>query len=268
MRAPWIADRSYEACSSMWDTTVGFVRDAFGDLEHYRELSYEELRADPGEALRPVFEWLGAASDEEVLETIRVLSRQQFSDLGAVPTAQRGAGRSLRPTAIAAIARDVLRRGRERLGSSEETDDGESAIAFTFVRGLRERNGEALRSLTGSTFEFELSSPEETLALRGDEARDALARLADETFGRRYFREWWVATDGLSDWWASAPGKPFTSIFLSALGGNARRVDLAVCLAVEDELIRRVVVISAGPLSGRPVLARDGAVAGRPAGGS
>lgn len=51
MRAPWIADRSYEACSSMWDTTVGFVRDAFGDLERYRELSYEELRADPGEAL-------------------------------------------------------------------------------------------------------------------------------------------------------------------------------------------------------------------------
>ena len=56
MRAPWISDRSYEACSSMWDKTVGFVRETFGDLERYRELSYEELREDPGEALRPVFE--------------------------------------------------------------------------------------------------------------------------------------------------------------------------------------------------------------------
>ena len=263
MRAPWIADRSYEACSSMWDTTVGFVRDAFGDLERYRELSYEELRADPGEALRPVLDWVGLASDEEVLETIRVLSRQQFSDLGALPAAQRGAVRSLRPIALAASARDALRRGRERLRPSAETDDGGSGIAFTFVSGLRARDDEVLRSLTGATFEFEFSSPEETLALRGDEARDALARLADETFGRRYFREWWVATDGPSEWWASAPGKPFTSIFLSALGGTAKRVDLAVCLAVEDELIRRVVVVSAGPLSGRPVVPSDGAIAGQ-----
>ena len=36
-----------------------------------------------------------------------------------------------------------------------------------------------------------------------------------------------------------------------------RRVDIAVCLALEDNLIRRVVVVSAGPLSGRPVLSPD-----------
>lgn len=185
-----------------------------------------------------------------------------------MPAAEGSTARSLKPIALAATARDVLQRGRERLGSSEETDDGGSGIAFTFVSGLRARDDELLRSLTGSTFEFEFSSPEETVVLRGDEARDALARLADDTFGRRYFREWWVATDGLSEWWASAPGKPFISVFLSALGGNARRVDLAVCLAVEDELIRRIVVVSAGPLSGRPVVARDGAVGGRPSSSS
>ena len=109
-----------------------------------------------------------------------------------------------------------------------------------------------LRSLTGSTFEYELQRPGEQVALRGDEARDALAGSPSGAFTRRYFREWWVATRGESEWWASAAGKPFWAIFFSALGGDATRVDVAVCLALEDDLIRRVVVVSAGPLSGRP----------------
>ena len=87
----------------MWDTTVGFVRETFGDLEHYRELSYEELRKDPGDALRPVFEWLGVSADEDVLETIRLLSQQQFSDLRRGPR-QRPEG------AAAESARSCLER--------------------------------------------------------------------------------------------------------------------------------------------------------------
>jgi hypothetical protein len=253
MRAPWVADRSYEACSAMWETTVGCVREAFGDLERYRELSYEELRKDPGGSLRPVFEWLGVSAQEDVLETIRVLSRQQFSDLGALPTDQGGIGRSLKPTALASAARDIVRRAGKRITSAESADASDNPIAFMFVCALRERDRDALRALTGSTFEFELSSPEQTLALRGDEARDAMATLADETFMRRYFREWWVATGGPSEWWAAAAGKPFTTFFFSALGGDATRVDLAICLAIEDDLIRRVVVVSAGALSGRAV---------------
>lgn len=256
MRAPWISDRSYEACSSMWDTTVGCVRTTFGELERYRELSYEDMRKDPGDALRPVFEWLGVSSDEDVLKTIRGLSQQQFSDLGAVPGDDGRKGLPLSPRALASGLRDVVRRQRDRLvpggGDSHEPGD---ATAFDFVRGLRERDAELLRSLTGSTFEYELSAPGEQVALRGDEARDALAQLADGAFSRRYFREWWVAALGESEWWASAPGKPFWSIFFSALGGDATRADVAICLAIEDELIRRVVVVSAGPLSGRPVVA-------------
>jgi hypothetical protein len=44
---------------------------------------------------------------------------------------------------------------------------------------------------------------------------------------------------------------------MSALGGDAKRVDLALCLAIEDELVRRVTVIAAGPLSGRPVVVEE-----------
>jgi hypothetical protein len=115
----------------------------------------------------------------------------------------------------------------------------------------------ALQSLTGPTFEFEFRSPVADLALRGDDARAALAKLAEETFARRYFREWWVAAGGPSEWWASAAGKPFSTIFFSALGGDATRVDLAICLALEDALVRRVVAVAAGPLSGRPVVGRE-----------
>src|SRR6185503_1007632 len=92
---------------------------------------------------------------------------------------------------------------------------------------------QVLRSLTGPTFEYEFSGPGEQVALRGDDARDALEGLADGAFTRRHFREWWVATRGESEWWASAPGKPFWAIFFSALGGDATRVDAAICLAVE-----------------------------------
>ena len=257
MRAPWISDRSYEACSAMWDTTVGFVRETFGDLERYRELSYEELRKDPGDALRPVFEWLGISAEEDVLSTIRLLSQQQFSDLGAVPDDNGRKGLPLNPRALVSSARDTLRRQRDRLMPGDGSNEPGDATAFEFVRGLRERDADLLRSLTGTTFEYEYSGPGEQVALRGDEARDALAGLADGAFTRRYFREWWVATRGESEWWASAPGKPFWAIFFSALGGDATRVDAAICLAIEEDRVRRAVVISAGPLSGRPVVSSD-----------
>jgi hypothetical protein len=54
-------------------------------------------------------------------------------------------------------------------------------------------------------------------------------------------------------WWSSAPGKPLATIFFSAIGGDATRVDFAIALEVENELIRRATVISAGPLAGRPI---------------
>ena len=236
----------------MWDTAVGSIREAFCDLERYRELSYEDLRTDPGDALRPVFEWLGVSSGDDVLDTIRLLSQQQFSDLGAVPKSEeRDLART--PRALAATARELLRQKSGRVTSADGSDEGDP-FAFIFVDGLRRRDADLLRSLTGSPFEFEYSAPDQQIALRGDEARDALAKLADEAFGgRRYFREWWVAARGPSEPWASAAGKPFCTVFLSALGGDATRVDMAMCLAMEDDRIRRVVVVSAGPLSGRPL---------------
>src|SRR4051794_21906596 len=44
MRAPWMADRSYDACAGLWDQTVGNARATLGDLQRYREVSYDALR--------------------------------------------------------------------------------------------------------------------------------------------------------------------------------------------------------------------------------
>src|SRR3954452_16926926 len=81
MRAPWMSDRSYAACAALWDRTVGNARETLGGLPRYREVSYEELRADPKAGCRALFEWLGVEAGEAVLDTVEALSREQYSDL-------------------------------------------------------------------------------------------------------------------------------------------------------------------------------------------
>ncbi len=187
MRAPWMADRSYKACGALWDRTVGAARGTLGDLPRYREVSYEELRADPEAELRALFEWLGIAAGDDVMETARTISSEQVSDLGAVPPAETGSRRA----ALAAAPRRLAARARAALetGAPEEADV--DPLAFTFARAMRERDAEALRELTAPAFEFVLRGPGGDRTLRGDEGRAALVELAGDTFDRRYVNEWW-----------------------------------------------------------------------------
>lgn len=247
MRAPWMPDRSYTACAGLWDRTVGRARATLGDLPTYREVSYEELRDDPASCCQELFEWLGVDAGDDVLETVRLLSREQFSELGAVPPAAAGA----RPGRFLSNARAALQRpcGRDRPGETA------GALTFRLVRALRERDAETLRSLTAPALEVVYRSADGDLPLRDEEARAALVMVAEDTFDRRYVGEWWAApSSGPGEWWTSAPGKPLATIFFSALGGDATRVDLAIALMLEDDLVRRATIISAGPLAGRPVM--------------
>jgi len=252
MRAPWMHDRSYGSCAGLWDQTVGDARAHLSNLPRYREVGYEELRADPAEASRALFEWLGVGTGDETLETIRVLSREQFSDLGAVAAAPERARRT-RPLPL---LRAALARRRHRTGAGRGAQEPGSGLAFTFVRALRERDADTLRSVTAPSLQLVYRSGDGDLALRGEEARAALVRLAEEAFARRYVGEWWAsAGGGPGEWWTSAPGKPFWTIFFSALGGDATRVDLAIGLMLEGGSVGRATVISAGPPAGRPVRA-------------
>jgi len=254
MRAPWLPDRSYEACAAFRDETVGRARELSSDLPHYREVSYEDLRADPVQTCRELFEWLGVDTGERVLETLSVLSREQVSDLGAVPSGA-GGGRAAAPRRLAARARAALRREPDRVTRGATGDVPPHPVPFKFVRAVWERDAEELGALIAPTFELEYRSPEGDLSLRGDDARTALADIVERAFSRRYVAEWWGSTGvGPNEWWTTAPGVPFCTIYLSALGGDATRLNLCFGLLLEDDLIRRAMVVSAGPLSGRPAV--------------
>ena len=254
MRAPWLPDRSYEACAGLWDDAVGRARGLSSDLPRYREVSYEEMRADPVRACRELFEWFGVDAGDQVLETVGVLSREQFSDLGAVPNAAGGSGR-------AALAQQVSRARaavRDRVMRAASPDEEPHPLPFTFMRAVWQRDADALGALTAPALELEYRSAEGDLSLRGDDARAALAKIVEEAFARRYTVEWWGSTGvGTNEWWTSAAGKPFCTIMFSGLGGDATRVNLAFGLLLDDDLVQRAVLLSAGPLTGRPI-ARGG----------
>lgn len=259
MRAPWTTDRSHAACAGLWDRAVGEVRATLGDLPRYREVSYEELRADPAATCGALFSWLGVAADDETLGTVRALSREPFSDLGAVaaPERSRFSTGGLAGRLVAAVRGGLLDRmhGSVARNGRGEGDGSGSELAFKFVRALRERDAGTLCSLTSPSLELIHRSADGDVVLRGDDGRSELARIAELTFARRYVGEWWASAGGPGEWWTAAPGKPFWTMFFSALGGDATRVDLAIGLVVEDDLVRRAVVIAAGPLAGRAVFA-------------
>ena len=251
MRAPFMADRSFDACAGLWDRVVGDLRTTLGGLRHYREISYESLRSDPAHVCEELFAWLGVSSDDDVLETVRRLSREPFSDLGRAPAA-RG-GRRARLAAASAGVQSRLGAAVDRLAERAPTAPADH-LAFEFARAFRLRDAEAFRSLTAPSFELIYRSSGGDEVLRGDSGVAELVRIANETWTRRYVSEWWASSGtGPGDWWTSAPGKPLCTLFLSALGGDATRIDLAIALVVEDDRIKRAVVISAGPLAGRPV---------------
>jgi hypothetical protein len=278
MKAPWMPDRSEEACRGLWEECVETTRACLGDHPRYRELSYEELRANPAKVAAELFRWLEIDAGEETLQNVRQLSRERFSDLGAVPPAEDGgslAELARLPRRTVAKARRTL--GRIRRGAVEADRKEEiSPLAFDFARALRERDEDALRTMTADSLTLVYRSADGDLNVSGDEARRAVLEIAHRLFARRHVGELWAsAGGGPREWWTRAPGRPFWSIFLSALGGDATRVDLAFGLTPDDGLIAEIVVISAGPLAGRPLrelgagaepslVAAPGAVAGEP----
>ena len=173
-----------------------------------------------------------------------MLAREQFSELGAV---KPDGGRST-------SARATLRRRGARLLRRGCTEKPDSALTFSFVRALRERDADTLRSLTAPSLEVVYRSADGDLLLREEEARDALVRIAEDTFSRRYVGEWWASPGAArGEWWTSTPGKTLSTIVFSALGGDATRVDLAIVLAIDEDLVRRAVILAASPPAGRPI---------------
>jgi hypothetical protein len=258
MRAPWMEDRSYESCAAVWDETVGRARATLGGCPRYREVSYEDLRHDPAGTCRELFAWLGLRHDEEkTLARVAILSREPFSDLGAVPRAIGGPMRSR----LVIARRGMAALSRAHLGQllpwmfRERGEAAGQTLAFSFVQALRARNAEALDALTESGFQLIIRREDGDVVAHGTDARAGLVALAEKVFDRRYVSEWWASAGaGPGEWWTRAPGTPFCTVFVSALGGDSTRVDLGIGLVTKGDLISRAVVISAGALEGREVV--------------
>lgn len=270
MRAPWVLDRTEAACRHLWQDCVQSTRRRLGDHPRYREVRYEELQADPTRLAGEIFRWLGIDAGEETLGTVRALSRERFSELGSVPSRPaRGPFSRLqqRHPHVAATARAMLTRVRSGIASQPRPNvDGASPLAFDFARALRDRDANALAVLTAESLTLTYRSADGDFTATGAEARGALLELANRLFSRRHLNELWsTAGGGPREWWTRAPGVPFWSIFFSALGSDATRVDLAFGLTLRDAVIDEVLVVSAGALGGRPVRLSDEADVAMPA---
>lgn len=219
--------------------SVAAIREVLGGHERYRELTYQELRADPAAALRGVFAWLGVDAGESVLARVRTLSEERFAK--AIPDpppqpAQGGPGLSRLPRAIARRARGLARRTR---GSA--VVPGETSPANRLVQAMIAKEPEAIRAATADTFALELRSGDGDLRVEGEPARAALLEVAGLLFSRRFINV---------DWRPAEQGTAFT---FQALTGDTSRVDVALHAFVSGNRVLRLTVISAGDLTGRPM---------------
>lgn len=256
MRAPFMADRSPDACRKLWEDCVGFTREVLGDHPRYREVSYELMRSDPARVAGELFEWLGVDASEKRRQLADDVSRERFSELGdppaeTEPPARSGLARGARR--VRRLAGTALERAERRVLPDRKPEATESeALAFYFVQALRKPDLEQLRSLTTASMSLTYRSPEGDLLVQGDDAREALVAIADQMFRKRPISEWIAAAPGGPRvWWTRGRGQEFWTILLSNVGGDATRVDVALGITPEGGKIAGLVVISAGPLRGR-----------------
>ena len=258
MRAPFMVDRSPETCRKLWEDCVGFTREVLGDHPRYREVSYEAMRSDPARVAGELFEWLGLDASEAVRQLARDVSRERFSELGAPPAEVepptssalvRGARRVRR------LAGAALERAERRVHTAAEPEvTANEALAFYFMQALRKPDAEQLRAMTTDSMSLMYRSPDGDLVVEGDDAREALVTIAEQMFRNRPISEWIAAAPGGQRvWWTRGGGQEFWTVLLSNIGGDATRVDAALGITPEEGKVAGLVVISAGPLRGRPL---------------
>jgi hypothetical protein len=243
MRAPFTQDRSPEACLGHWRSVVDAIRAVLGGQPRFREIRYEDLRADPAATSAGIFDWLGLERDDAVLDRIRLLSQESYAVFeaseGERPQLRaheylRAAGAGYIRTARAGLGRRL----RSAAAKSAPTEGGKLANAF--ADAFRAGDDEAMRALTTDDLVLELRSGRGDFREVGEGARVALGAVSREVFGR----------GNMSEVWSMAEGTPFHTILVSARGADATRTDLSVHLVPGDGKVARLVLLSPAPLPG------------------
>jgi hypothetical protein len=234
MNAPWIENPTPEACVRQWRNAVDAIRAAFADGSRYREITYDDLRADPARVCGEVFAWLGLRHDEEILKQIRLSSAEPvavFGEGGAIPYS----------TYLKALARHHVARLLRRSATSRPAQAG--TLPAAFATALRGRDAGALRDLTTDDFAFEARTGDGDLRSSGDAARAELLELAEGAFGRMR----------ITEHWATSTGTAFHTVYMGARTTDAKRIDLVLMLFARGKRIRQAVLVSAGSVAGRPL---------------
>jgi Sulfotransferase family len=216
------------------------IRDVLHNHPRYRELTYEDLCADPGLALSDVLGWLGLRYDEEVADCVRTLSRERYArDAPRRSAGSRGAGMAT-VRRLGGRLRQLASGGRVRERGRGVTTPSAGA---RLVEALKSADDGRLRESTTEDLELELRTPGGDVRASGDEARTILAQVGKLVFGGPF-----VTVD-----WHAADGSPFGSFLFQGMTGDTRRVDVSFHWFPHGDRVTRLIVVSAGDLGGRPL---------------
>ena len=252
LRTPFAQNRSPEDCARWWRNGVAGIRKALADHPRYREIRYDELVADPAAACASLFDWLGLDYDEELLQLLRVHSRDRYAPHEALP--QRGpaglvAATKARLAIGTATGRDLARRLARQPAPAWATlrrpDAPETARAAQMIGQLAQAfdscDPDQVRAVTSDSLELDLYTGHGDLRATGEDARAALLDAAREAFRPRFLAQSWIGT----------VGDPFHALLFSGRKGDGTRVNLSVSFALSEDRVSRIVLISAGALRGQ-----------------
>lgn len=240
VRAPFTGSRGERAILRGIRDAVDAIRGAAADHPRYLEVDYEELRADPGQGVAAILRWLGLEAGEEVLERVELLSGEHFSRFGAPPPPPR-VPRSLGQ--LLSRARRLTRAVGRAMPGAPASPGGALRVANPLIVAVREGDADAVRELTTAAFSMEVRTGRGDVVAEGDEARRELLG-----FGGRVLGQPFVTVE-----WAPADGTPYATFLFHAIDGDANRVDVSLHAFPENDRVRRLTIVSAGSLDGRPL---------------
>ena len=99
-----------------------------------------------------------------------------------------------------------------------------------------------MEDLTTESFSLELRTGEGDFRADGEKALEALHRVGEALFTRKFVSVAW------------SPAEAESAFAFQAVDGESRRVDVALQAVERDGRVVRLTVISAGSLEGRPML--------------
>lgn len=229
-------------------TSLEAIRAELGSAERYHEIAYDEVAANPVEAMRGVFGSLGLEAEPATLDAVRSLSGERLSNFNPPAGATRTAADEQAGGADDGLDRPARgprrRRGRNwrpRRSGRAVTEPSES-LAQQLVVAARRGDHDRVRRLTADDFKFGMRSGRGSIEQTGDAARTALVEAIEAMLGTQLMAESWThGGDGR-----------FTTLLVSGIHGSGARTDAFIGALAGDERLDRVQIIVAGDPSGEP----------------